>query len=312
MPSSYLDSSEYDTFGLPSTVTEGHVMQASALIDGYLRRPQGLAYLTDQDGTPCAMQGATPRMIYTLGALSPGSDVTVTITPANATQDLVGEVMVIDIDKTSIEAVVVSAVPAKGQLTFKTVKYSHLSGAKASLGLVITEERALPGKRSVARTMQQPMVTMVSALGRYGYGRRGDNMAGPSEINLLAMVQTFGGPPQWFPIDVNNCGYSAGTGEVWIPAGGLMAYFSEVRMHYIAGFPVDSIPLPIKSAVATLVDDLVTAVTTNATLSSDIKSLRVGDTEIVRVGNSQPVVVQSSLDRDTLNLIAPYRAMLFA
>jgi hypothetical protein len=312
MPSAYLDSSEYDTFGLPSTVTDGHVMQASALIDGYLRRPQGLAYLTDQDGTPCAMQGATPRMTYTLAALSPGNNVTVTVTPANATQDLVGEVMVVDLDATSIEALVISAVPAKNQLTFQTVKYSHSSGAKGALGMVITEERALPGKRSVARTMQQPMVSMVSALGRYGYGRRGDNMAGPSDINLLAMVQTFGGPPQWFPIDVANCGYSAGTGEVWIPAGGLMAYFSEVRMHYIAGFPADSIPLPIKSAVATLVDDLVTAVTTNATLSSDIKSLRVGDTEIVRVGNSQPVVVQSSLDRDTLNLIAPYRAMLFA
>jgi hypothetical protein len=37
------------------------------------------------------MQGATPRMTYTFGTLSPGSNVTVTITPANATQDLIGE-----------------------------------------------------------------------------------------------------------------------------------------------------------------------------------------------------------------------------
>jgi hypothetical protein len=191
MPSVYLDSSEYDAFGLTSTVTDGQVMRASALIDAYLKRPLGLAYLMDRDGVPCAMQGGSPRMTYTLGALSPGSNVTVAITPANATQDLIGEVLIVEVDSVNIEALVVTAVPSAGQLTFKAVKYSHANGTRASLGFVITEEKSLPGRRSVVRSMQHPFVTMLSCLGRYGYGRRSDQAAGTwGDVNLLAMVQS--------------------------------------------------------------------------------------------------------------------------
>jgi hypothetical protein len=96
----------------------------------------------------------------------------------------------------------------------------------------------LPGKRSVVRSMQQPIVSMLSCLGRYGYGSRSDHM--PPEHGATSIFghgadrrRTSG----MVPIEVANCGFSALTGEVWIPAGGLMAYFSDVRMHYIAGFP---------------------------------------------------------------------------
>lgn len=323
MPSVYLDSSEYDAFGLTSTVTEAQVMRASSLIDAYLKRPLGLAYLMDQEGVPCAMQGGSPRMTYTLGALSPGSNVTVAITPANATQDLIGEVLIVEVDSVNIEALVVTAVPAANQLTFKTVKYSHAGGTKASLGFVITEEKSLPGMRSVVRSMQHPFVTMLSCLGRYGYGRRSDQAAGTwGDVNLLAMVQAVGGPPAWSPIEVANCGFSALTGEVWIPAGGLMAYFSDVRMHYIAGFPASDIPIAIKAATATLANVIVKTTTSSGetsiggnTLAADVKSYRAGDTEIVRFGNvtasTSTEVVTSSLDRDTLNLIAPFRASMF-
>jgi hypothetical protein len=52
------------------------------------------------------------------------------------------------------------------------------------------------------------------------------------------------------------------------------------------------------------------------TLAPDVKSYRAGDTEIVRFGNttsstSTTEIITSSLDRDTLNLIAPFRASMF-
>lgn len=46
MPSVYLLPNEYSTYGLPSTTTDAEIIEASAIIDGYLNRPDGLIYTT--------------------------------------------------------------------------------------------------------------------------------------------------------------------------------------------------------------------------------------------------------------------------
>jgi hypothetical protein len=78
----------------------------------------------------------------------------------------------------------------------------------------------MPNKRSVARVAKWPIINVVSLLGRYAYGRRSDQVGGLyQEMNLLASVQTFGGPPQWIPINVTQSSWSDQNGDIWVPAG---------------------------------------------------------------------------------------------
>jgi hypothetical protein len=44
MPSIYIQEPDYNTFGLPDTTTDAEVIEASAIIDGYLNKPDGLIY----------------------------------------------------------------------------------------------------------------------------------------------------------------------------------------------------------------------------------------------------------------------------
>jgi hypothetical protein len=53
-PSSYLDADDYATYGVPNA-TSAQVIQASAIIDGYLDRKDGLIYTVDDDNNPTAM-----------------------------------------------------------------------------------------------------------------------------------------------------------------------------------------------------------------------------------------------------------------
>lgn len=54
MPSVYLESSDYAAYGVPNATT-AQVVQASAIIDGYLNKPDGLIYTVDGSNNPNAM-----------------------------------------------------------------------------------------------------------------------------------------------------------------------------------------------------------------------------------------------------------------
>jgi len=298
MASNYL-ANVTDGYGITPPITVSLALQASAFVDAYLKRPEGLLYNTDANGNPCSMVAATPELTFTLsGSISPGTNVVATVTPALIKTDSVGEVLVLDNSTASLrEACLVVATNGTNQVTLANVQFAHSVGALAQTGLLITEERNCPSKRSIIRVAKGPIVNVLSLLGRYAYGRRSDQVGGLyQEMNLLAAVQTFGGPPQWIPIPLAQCSWSNATEEMWIPASLLMAYYSDVRARYIAGY-VDP-PGPIVSATISIASAISL---TGGEFAGQIKSLAAGNTKIERFGTSY-------FDDDTRGLLDPYKA----
>ncbi len=302
MGSNYL-ALEPAVFGLTYPLPPGLGEQASAIVDAYLKRPEGLAYEVDANGTPIYQTAATPTAVYKLGgALTPGANVSVAVTPTNLTPFIIGEVMILDAGvKSQQEACLVSGFTPPNIITFASVSFAHAAGAGASVGLTITEDRALPAKRSIARVAKWPIANVLSVLGRYAYGRRSDQVGGLyQEMNLLAAVQTFGGPPQWIPIPIGQVDWSGAsqTGEVWVPAGLLMAYYSDVRLRYVAGFPSSQAPPdPIVRATAAIA----AALQNNQTFGGQMKLLAAATSK-------QERFFASNVDQDVRAKLAPYMA----
>jgi hypothetical protein len=300
MGSNYLQGVT-DGFGLPPVLPAGIASLASTIVDGYLNRPEGLIHTRDASGNPCAMTAPTPTAFYKLvGSITAGVNVTVTLSPANLRADTLGEVFVLDHKNTAIvEACTVVSVIGNNQVVLGNVQFAHAAGATADVGLVITEDRSVPSKRAIVRVMKFPIVNVVSLLGRYAYGRRSDQVGGLfQDMNLLAAVQSFGGPPQWTPITVAQSSWSDSTGEIWIPAGQLMAYYSDVRIKYVAGYPV--VPDPVQRATAQIAAGLIAT----SNLSGGLKLITAGDTRLERFANS-------TLDDDVKRLLDPFKARVF-
>jgi hypothetical protein len=297
MGSNYLQGVT-DGYGLPATLAPGLAELASTIVDSYLKRPEGLIYTVDNNGNPCAMSAATPSFTYTLqGTIAPGTNVVVSVTPPLVKPDMVGEVLVIDFGIPNIvEACVVVSTTGNNQITLGTVQFAHAAQAKADVGRVITEDRNCPSKRSIVRVAKWPIVSVLSLLGRYAYGRRSDQVGGLyQEMNLLASVQTFGGPPMWVPIAIAQASWSDATGEIWVPAGMLLAYYSDVRVKYVTGFP--SPPDPVVRATAKIASDL----NNTAGIAGQIKMISAGDTRIQKFS-------ASTIDDNVKGLLEPYRA----
>jgi hypothetical protein len=157
MGSLYLQSGEYAAYGLPAGTTAAQVQAASALLDAYLKRPEGLVWTAGAGGLPCFMAGLTPQFTFTAaGAVAPGASVVVPVAGFMLTPDLVGEVLVLDrTDLTKAEACVVAGVGA-GSVTLQSVSYAHAAGPNLDAGLAIFEERGLPSNRSITRVARSP------------------------------------------------------------------------------------------------------------------------------------------------------------
>jgi hypothetical protein len=297
MGSNYLANFS-DGYGLTQPLATGLGELASAAVDAYLKRPEGLVYVADANGNPCGMAASTPTFTYKLqSAIAPGANVVATVAPANIRPDMVGDVIVFDWGNAqSVEACVIMSTTGNNQITLQTVQFAHAAQATGDLGRLITEDRNAPSKRSIIRICKWPIVSINSLLGRYAYGRRSDQVGGLyQEMNLLASVQTFGGPPQWVPITVAQCSWSDATGEVWVPAGMLLAYYSDVRARYVAGY--QTVPDPIARAAAQIAN----AIAANSNMPGQIKMIAAGDNRIERF-------VASSIDADTKALLDPFKA----
>ena len=253
----YLQPGEYATYGCPDA-SDAQVLAASRIVDGYLKRQRfGCVWMPDGNGTPCYMAGASPDAVWkSQAAISPGSNVVLSVSGSAVYPELIGRTVTIDTGTPAVtEACVITAVnaPAVGNITLGKVLFAHAGPVQLLGGLQIFEERYLPQERSIARVTQWPVAGVLSGLGRYSYGRRSQQVTGNfSEFNLLAILQQFGGPPAWVPFDPLTLGINATTGELWIPAGVLLAYYSEARLWYVAGWAQANLPDPIKQATANL------------------------------------------------------------
>lgn len=313
MPASaYLQTVDLANYGI-SSATAAQIGQASTLIDGYLRRPAGLLYTADADGNPCYMSALDPEATLTAGsAFGPGNAIVVPVSSGplaslqigdcvvldKAASNLVEVVQVTDIDLTNKTVTLGSTAANQPQ----GVQFAHLSGCTMHTGLVITERKYVPKQRSEVTLSYPPIARVVCGTGRYGYGRRGDAAAyNTDNFNLLAAMSKFGGPPAWEIWPANtSAGVEPYTGQLWVPAGILLAYYSEVRVRYVAGFQYANLPAEVKMACA----QIITAMTQNPQLGN-VKNMKAGDTAIEQFTSSM-------FSDDVKDLLEPYRSRAFA
>ena len=307
MPALYLQGSDATAYGA-ATATPQQIQQASAQIDTYLSRREGLLYGVDGGGNPAYMLGLNAQFSLTLTAsIAPGTSVSAIVTgPVSMIQ--VGAVFVIDIGTPSItEALVVQSITGT-TLIFANVKYAHASGATLADGLLIAEQRTMPQNRPITQLSRWPIVAMPSGVGRYGYMRRGDD--GYSQIdtyNLLAVMSKFGGPPAWEPFTPEANSIDPNTGTFWVPAGVLLAYYTEVRVHYIAGWTYTSLPGDIKQACANIIN----AANAQSGVPGNVQKYAAGTFSIQRFAGRPGEMNSALIDDDTKVLLAPYRARIF-
>ena len=276
----YVQPSEYATYGIPDA-TAAQVTSASLIVNSYLKRPEGLVWSPDANGMAAWMAALNPTISYTAPSpISPGANVQVTIPNAQFGFQTVGEVAILDrANPSRAEACVVLSTTGS-TLTLQSVQFSHAASATLDFGLTIMEEKPLPYNRPITRTSRTPVARMISGFGRYGYGRRGQQAAGIEFIpTLLPIVQGFGGPPLWVPFDVTALDVNMNTGEMWVPSGLLLAYFSDVRLRYVAGWSTATLPTDVKQATASIVRGQI-----DTPFSANMKILKSGDGMMQRFG----------------------------
>lgn len=302
MPSAYLSGGDKRAYGV-ANASDADIQSASLMIDAHCRRPEGLIWKPDGSGAPCYMAGATVLFATKLqGAIAPGQNVVAPFVQ-KCTPDMIGRVVVLDRGQDSVvEACEISAV-LNGVPTLRNVLFAHAPQATVEFGLTIDEELHVPRGRAIVQVSRPQPQRLLAMQGRYAYGRRSDQIGGYNwlneDINVLASVMTMGGPPPWVEINTDAAGFSPITGEVWIPSGMLMSAFSEVRVWYVSGFPLDQIPAGVKEATAQLVKSM-----QGMPLPADIRSAAVGDAKLERFADDQ-------MSEVTRGLLRPYVATAF-
>ena len=305
MPSQYIALSEAGEYGL-GAVTSGQLTSASLMIDAYLKRPEGLVWAPDSRGNPCYMTSLSPTATFTLNApIAPGASVPVSLSgPVQILQT--GDTIILDsaipaLTEACVVATTTSPPSPSVAITLQNVINVHSSGAQGFLGLTIAEQRYMPASRPLTFLSRTPVMNVISGVGRYGYGRRGDHADyNMEQFNLLAAVSKFGGPPVWELFQQSYpSGWDPQTGQLWVPAGIMLAYYSEVRLQYVAGFSMNNIPPVIKMAVA----QLVSAMQANPGLGA-IKSYKAGDTSVT-------MFAASILSADTKAAIGQFSARMY-
>jgi len=308
MPSAYLSAADLNTYGVPNA-TNPQILQASALIDAYLKRPEGLVWLPDYAGNPCYMAGLSSHLpIKTTAPISPGTNVVVPIGGGGQLGNFgtQGDVVILDRlsatqGQTGVAEACVIVSTTNSSITLATVANAHTTGALMEFGLCIREQKMMPARRSLTRLSRWPICRIISGQGSYRYGRRSDQTMGLfSDQTVMSLLQTFGGPPEWTAWDVTQADFNSITNEIWIPSGIFLAYYSDVRVYYVAGWPQNSLPPIIKQVCASIIS----ANINTASLTGGIKMAKAGDTALTRFENTV-------LDADMREQLELFKVRLF-
>ena len=292
----YLQPNEYVAHGIPNA-SAADVVRATAYINSWLRRPEGLIWGPDGAGNPCYMASATASGQFTLGAaISPGTSVQVAVSGPLMGLNI-GDSLTADRANQSVTEAVVVTAKSGNVITLGSVEFAHADGTFLESGLAITERRRMPKGRPLIQVMRPQLRRILSGRGRYAYGRRADAAGGNTDdFNLLAVYNTFGGPPAWEIFNPMSTDFDSNTGQVWIPAGIMLAYYTEVEMSYVAGFAQAALPEEIKTVCGMLVTSLA-----NDPGLGPVKSYRAGDTAIQKFSDSL-------ISADMASMLQPYRA----
>jgi hypothetical protein len=292
----YILEQDQLVFGVPDA-SVAQILIATSIINAYLRRPEGLLWGTDGNGLPAYMLNKTPTIsVSPTAIISPGTNVHIATNSPFGPQT-VGEVVILDRGTTNITEGCTITQVSGNTITLDSVSFTHQTTATIDFGLTISEEVPMPSGRATVRTTRGPIARLISGFGRYGSARRSQQY-GILDSNLLAFAGYFGGPPAWTQFPVADCDISYATGQIWIPPGLLLAHFTDVRLHYVAGWSKLNLPPAIKQATANIVRAAI-----DTPFGGNIKSLKAGNATMERFNSS-------ALSDDTKALLEPYKALL--
>lgn len=300
MGSVYIEQNEYELYGI-ACISPTKIAEASIYIDGWLRRPEGLIWSPDASGNPAYMAATVPSITLTApGTIAAGVNVIVPVTgPLMGVQ--IGDAFVLDRATAGVTEVVVVNAKTDSSVTLQSVAYTHDAGKFLEAGMFITERKSPPKGRPLILLKRTPVQRIVSGKGRYAYSRRGDAPAGNTDdFNLLSVYSQFGGPPAWEGFNPASTEFDPRTGNLWVPAGIMLAYYTEVEVSYVAGYSKAGLPTQVKEVCAKLVRTLA-----NDPEIGPAKSYRAGDTAIERFADT-------NISGDMALMLSDFRARTYA
>lgn len=296
-PSAYLALGEFAAYGVPTTTTYSQVIQASAVVDSYLWKPQGLICSLDANGFPYAMASASPNASFTLTtSISPGTTVVATLAPALVTPDMIGEILTFDVAPV-IESCQVVAYSGNNQVTLANVQFSHTGGAPVVAGLCVQDERLRGVQHDSPIVLSEtPVANVLSILGKlppmWAYG---PYPAPPIPFSVPYSVSQ----PLWQIIPTNMASIDSRKGEITIYEELLPYRYMTYRVLYIAGWPETLIPTQIKVATAQIIN-------TYFFLSGVPSSLKAANSG----GPSLQRFKDTALDANVRQLLDPFKARI--
>ena len=150
------------------------------------------------------------------------------------------------------------------QLFDMNVKPGHLRFAQSlvnttcnrpSLWVEEYDERMeIPSDRQQVIAQATPIVKIISAAGRYSYGRRDRRALNQVNFDYLAAIAVFGSPPRFTEINVGAIEFYPPTGEMWLPTGFFLINYTQLQVKYLAGFT--QIPDRVKAAMAEIINTI--------------------------------------------------------
>jgi hypothetical protein len=126
---------------------------------------------------------------------------------------------------------------------------------RPSLWVEVYDERLqVPSDRQQVMVAATPVTKILSAAGRYSYGRRDRRSLNQVNFDYLAAIAVFGSPPRFQEINVDQIEFHSPTGELWLPTGFFLINYTQVQIKYQAGFT--QIPNRIKMAMAEIINTI--------------------------------------------------------
>jgi hypothetical protein len=149
---------------------------------------------------------------------------------------------------------------------FRTA-YAPLTGLDTTTQLALSGLNAVSGNHfytgflpNTTNQLNGNLSAFVGISGRYSYGRKSAAQVYPDSqfaANILQVAAFFGGPPQFVGLDVSLTDYYDLVGEVWVPAGLMMASYTEVLCIYNSGYDPRNMPKGVKHACAALAKNFI-------------------------------------------------------
>lgn len=116
------------------------------------------------------------------------------------------------------------------------------------------ERIEIPADRQQVIVQATPVIKIIAASGRYGYGRRDRRALNQVNFDYLAAIAVFGSPPRFTEINVDQIEFYPPSGEMWLPTGFFLINYTQLQVKYQAGF--NQIPDRVKAAMAEIINTI--------------------------------------------------------